>query len=362
MVFSGQILKLIELDGDPDGFFTGIIKKISEGYDENGKREYTITGTDTGSPLVNQPFALDAVITDPTSFTSEEVLNMILFDTRIEIGTCADIHIDSIMNQNDVYNGFAGNWDSKSQALTAFLALISKLKNRNITWFLDSKGLLQIFYTRDVDSNIGINIVKGNPRKLSIVIDEDAQSIINSQRGSGGANNTITSFKQDLESINGWTDENCGLVWPGYGFMPGSLVQDSSITNQTYLDNAVQNILDLHSMPIFTATIIFTRLPDVEMGQPVYLSDHYKCKGKTFVTTSISKNGTSTTRQTTIVSTTDPTILGPLSAYESVKNVVKQGISDFVPFWGNAIDKATGKLTVQPVNKRAAINVKNLGN
>jgi hypothetical protein len=360
LLFTGQIIRIIELHGDPDGFFTGIIQNIKED-DKTGQRVWTITGRNTGNPLVTQPFALDAVITDPTSFTSEECLNMILFDTRVEIGTCVDIHIDSIMNQNDVYNGWAGNWNTKSEALTALLALISKLKNKNISWFLDTKGLLQIFYTQDTDPSIGISITKGNPRLLSTSIEEDAQSIINSQRGSGGANNTIATKLQDLDSINGWTDEDTGLTWPGYGFMPGAPLQDSSITNLTDLNSAVQNVLDLHSRPIFTVTFTFTRLPDVMIGQPVYLVDHYKFKGMTFVITSITLTGNNAQRYTTIVATTDQTILGPLSEYEAIKSVVTQGITEFVPFWGTVTDKGLGNLTVQPVNKIAAINTKNLG-
>ncbi|MCE7700146.1 MAG: DUF2341 domain-containing protein, partial [Methanobacterium paludis] len=281
---SGQVVKFMERNKDPNGFYTGVLQKIVD-HDEPAGRVYTLTGRDFANTLVTQSFTLSAVETSPTTYTSYEILDLILTDTNILLGPSVDITVTGITNQNDVYKGYAGNWSTKSAALNDLLALVSTIKGINIHWFIDSNGLLRLFYTDSPDLDVGISIYKTNPRKYTLEYTEDSENIINYQTGTGGSDNTLTSTKEDLESINGWIDANTGIKWPGYGKKPGTPIQNSKIITQTELDYATQNVIDLYSKPIFTITMTLSRFPEVEIGQPVYIPDHYKLRGMTFVIT-----------------------------------------------------------------------------
>lgn len=372
MIFSGQKIRLTELHGDPDGFYTGIIDDIVEDT-KSGERLWKITGRGEANPIVTQPFHIDAVTYDPsspltldnippTAFTSEMWLNMILFGSEVKKGPCVDIHVDEIWNQNHIYNGFAGNWNTKADALTELMALISKLRHQNISWFLDSKGLLRIFNTDIMDESMGISIGLNESRVLDYSFKEDGQSIINNQRGTGGKDNEFKYEGQDNLSRNGWHDTDNDLSWPGYGFMPGKPIQDTSITEEEQLFNEVQAVLDLNSMPIFTISMRLSKFPGCEIGQPLYIKDHYKLKGKTLVITSIHMNGTTAQRTSQITATTDKKILGPLSEYGTAEAIAKHQIAKTAPTYGvcTSVDKK-GTVTIQPVDNIAKVNAKDLG-
>jgi PKD repeat protein len=358
---SGQKIKFMERNKDPKGWYNGELQKMVD-HDEPAGRLYTLTGRDLGNTLVTQPFSLSAVESNPTTYTTYEILDLILEDTNIPLGPSVDITVKGgIVNQNDVYNGYANNWNTKSDALNDLLALVSILTGKNVNWFIDSNGLLRIFYTDVADLSVGISIYKTNPRKYSLEYTEDSENIINYQEGTAGSNNTITSIKQDLDSQNGWIDPTTGIKWPGYGIRPGSPIQNSKITNQTDLDSATQNVINLYSKPIFTVIITLSRFPEVEIGQPVYIPDHYKLKGMVFVISDRVYTGDEANRVLTITATTDRSIMGPLSNHEAVKLIAQTEVQKSAPFIGTAIDKGVGSITVQPVNQLAAINARNLG-
>ncbi|MBZ2166288.1 hypothetical protein [Methanobacterium spitsbergense] len=372
MLFSGQKIRLTELHGNPDGFYTGIIDDIIED-NKSGERLWKISGRGEANPIITQPFHINAVTYDesqpisptntpPTAFTSEMWLNMIMFGSGVKKGPCVDIHVDEIFNANHLFNGFAGNWDTKADALTELMALISKLRNQNISWFLDNKGLLRIFNTDVMDESMGISIGLNEGRVLDHSVKEDGQSIINTQRGTGGKENEFEYEDQDEYSRNGWYDTDNGLSWPGYGFMPGKQIQDNSVTIYEQLQAEVHNVLDLNSRPIFTISMRLSKFPGCEIGQPIYIKDHYKLKGKTLVITSIRMSGTTAQRTTQITATTDKKILGPLSEYGTAEAIAKHQISKTAPTYGICVAKdSKGTVTIQPVNKAATENAKDLG-
>ena len=359
LIFSGQTIRLIELHGDPNGFFTGVIGKITES-DKTGERVFTIIGTNTGNTLVTQGFNISAVANNPPSFTSEQWVNMIMFGTDVPLGPCCNYHVGNIAVANDLYNGFAGNWPTKAKALTELMALISKLRGQNISWFVDMKGLLRIYYTDIQSSDVGITIKRDNPRIRLFEFDEDGQGIINSQRGTGGTDNQFSNEMHDTLSQNGFEDADNGLYYPGFGFMPGSPIQDSSVTNMGDLNKKLQSVLDIHSQRIITVNIEFSKFPDCEIGQPIYIPDHYKCKGKTLVITQKTQTGTTSLRTTTIVANNDKTVLGPLSEYESIKAAARHAQSETAPYYGDVVEVGDGIVTVKPVDDIANVNTKDL--
>ena len=360
ILMTGQGITFKERYGDKDGFYSGAIQDVKDS-NVDSERTWTITGRDTGSKLISQPFTLACVESNPTSYTSYQLLDMILDGMGVELGPCVDITVTGIVNQNNVFKGFGGNWDTRAAALNDLLALVSRVLGKNVNWFIDKKGLLRIFYTDVPDTSIGISILKDNPRMLSLEVEENSENLVNDLTGTAGENNNITTHLQDTASINGWTDPDTGLIWPGYGVQTGEPIQDSTITNQSDLNAKVQNELNLHSKPIFTATIVLSRFPDCEMGQPVYFPDHYKLRGMTFVITAITLNGDSADRTTTIVATTDRSIIGPLSDYEAVNSIAKYAVKEYAPFTAVVTDVGKNGVTVQPVNEPGTVNARNLG-
>ena len=360
VLMTGQKIIFKERYGDKDGFYSGAIQDIKDS-NVDSERTWTISGRDTGSKLISQPFTLACVESNPTQYTSYQLLDMILDGMGVELGPCVDITVTGIVNQNNVFKGFGGNWGTRAAALNDLLALCSRVLGKNINWFIDKKGLLRIFYTDVPDTSIGISILKDNPRMLSLEVDENSENLVNDLTGTAGENNNITTHLQDNSSINGWTDPDTGLSWPGYGTQTGEPIQDSTITKQSDLNAKVQNELNLHSKPIFTATIVLSRFPDCEMGQPVYFPDHYKLRGMTFVITAITLNGDSADRTTTIVATTDRSIIGPLSDYEAVNSIAKYAVKEYAPFTAVVTDVGKNGVTVQPVNEPGTVNARNLG-
>jgi hypothetical protein len=119
-------------------------------------------------------------------------------------------------------------------------------------------------------------------------------------------------------------------------------------------------VLDNHADRILTVNIELSKFPDVEIGQPLYVPDHYKCKGKTFVVSQITLNGTTSSRTTAIIATTDKTVLGPLSDYESTKAVAHHAISETAPYYGDVMEVGDGVVTIKPVDNIANVNTKDL--
>ena len=360
-IVSGHTLIFKELNGNPDGFFTGEILEVDD-PGIPGNRIYTITGQNNGNGLVNLPFDLPAVTSNPTTFTSDQVLELILADTNVPLGPCVDITIN-ITNQNNVYAGFAGNWDTKAAALSELLSIVSQVKGRHINWFVDGNGLLRIYYTDVADDTISISIYKNNPRlQGGHSVNDSASNIINVQNGTGGASNTLTATAQNNDSINGFTNPNTGIEYPGFGERVGIVpIQNSSVTTQQELQSIVQNEVDLYSNRIYTVTHIFSRFPDIEIGQPLFIPDHFRCMAMTFVVSSITQNGDNASRWTTTESTTDPTVLGTLNETELIETIAKNALFEYLPFKGTILDKSTGVVCMQPVNKVASVNLENLG-
>jgi hypothetical protein len=124
----------------------------------------------------------------------------------------------------------------------------------------------------------------------------------------------------------------------------------------------VDNEVALYSNRIYTVTHVLSRFPDVEIGQPLRIPDHFKCKAMTFVVSSITQNGDKASRWTTTESTTDPTVLGTLNENELIKVIAKSAIFEYLPFKGTILDKDdSGNVTMQPVDKVASVNLTNLG-
>ncbi|MBZ2167019.1 hypothetical protein [Methanobacterium spitsbergense] len=366
LLLSGQSIRLRERNSDPQGFYEGTIQKVGI-HSEAGQHQYSLSGRNFASKLVTEPFGLNASINSPTLYASMQLLLMIIDGTGITLGPCVDIDvgISGISSNNMAYNGFAGNWNTKAKALTDLLALVSVLKGRNINWFVDSKKLLNIYYTDIPDSSIGIIIREDNPRLLSMDTIDDSESTANKYKGFAGANNEIVVEMEDEESINGYIDENTGIEWPPLGVIIGDDFQNSSILNSQDLTARVINELYLHGKRTFSVSILLSGFPSVQIGQPLYLPDHYMFKGMVFIVTNITRTGDNASRTTQIVATTDRAVLGPLSNYEAIITVIKSVLQEYSPTEGSVIEVGTdpneGIVTVKPVDKPATVNVNNIG-
>lgn len=363
-LYSSQEITFKEQFGDPQGFYSGVINNVND-HNEPANRSYTIKGINNASDLVVQPFSIAASTTNQTLSTSLELIDLILQNTNIKLGPCPNIAVTGIVNDNMSYNGFAGNWNTKADALTDLCTLISNLLRKNISWFVDDKKLLHLFYTNVVDPSVGVIIRNDNPRRTIIEIEDSCENVINDQVGTGGANNELYVHMQDSDSINGFTDENTGITWPALGVQTGQQIQDSSILTQSDLNARVQREIDLHSKRVFVATITLSRFPDVQIGQPLYLPDNYKVRGMTFVITQITYNGKSGDRSMTIVATTDPAMVGPLSINEQINVLAQTAIQQYTPEQAVVTElpsegNGNTKITVKPANQQENINVTNI--
>ncbi len=359
-IISGQqILFKERQEGQEKEIYYGMIDDCE---DSSTKNTYivTLTGRGISLPLINQSYSLDSGGTTPLSYTSSQLVEQILYDTNIPIGAGVDIDIGIIKNNNKAYYpGWCGDFDTKKEALDSLFALISEFKNKTVNWFVDKLGNFRTFYSDDIDSDIAITITDDNPRLKSIKVKEESGNIVNDLYGYAGENSTLTSHKQDLESIYGFTDEN-GVEFPGFGIITGSPIKDTSITNQVVLDNKVEFILSRQSKRIYTATLVFTRMPDVELGQPLYVPFISKIAGKTLVISNISMSGSGASASTTITATTDPNGVGTVSDFQAVQAVAMQVVKKKSPRAGTVIETDTGYAVIEKDEGGTLINANTL--
>jgi prophage tail gpP-like protein len=84
----GKEFEFILTDGtQSDEFivFRGMIESVKRD-DKNQNRIYSVTGRDAGRLLTRQPFKLDCETTNARDYTYNEILNMIIEDTDLNIG------------------------------------------------------------------------------------------------------------------------------------------------------------------------------------------------------------------------------------------------------------------------------------
>ncbi|MDZ4170777.1 MAG: DUF2341 domain-containing protein, partial [Methanobacteriaceae archaeon] len=354
---TGQVILFEEIQGNQTRkIYEGIIQEVTESI-QGAEKNYNISGRHISLGLINKGSGVLCAGKTVTNRTVNQLLSIILADTGITIGPGVDLNIGNIPNKTTVFPGWCGSYDTKKSALDSLMNMISLKKGKTINWFIDDNNQLRTFYTEDKNGDIGVTITKNNPRLISMTTSENAENIVNDLYGYAGENSDITVHRQDLESINGWTDED-GFEHPGYGLIQGSSVVDNSITSTGMIAQKTQAILNRQSKPIYTVSLILTRFPNVEPGQPLYIPDHYKYNNKTFIVSDITMQGSPGNWITTVLATTDINVVNPVSDFETVQAITRKAVQKSAPKAGVVMEVEGNQYVVQLVNGGTVVNVK----
>jgi hypothetical protein len=119
-----------------------------------------------------------------------------------------------------------------------------------------------------------------------------------------------------------------------------------------------QAILNRQSKPIYTVSLILTRFPNVEPGQPLYIPDHYKYNNKTFIVSDITIQGSPGNWITTVLATTDINVVNPVSDFETVQAITRKAVQKSAPKAGVVMEVDGNQYVVQLVNGGTVVNVK----
>lgn len=269
-------------------------------------------------------------------YSSYTILRKILEGTGITLGQSVDIGA-MISDDNTKFTGFAGEWNTRAEALNELLRKVSYIKGRNIGWFVDNEDHLRIFYTDQPLVALSVELYN-NPRLMSITFEENAENIVNDITIVNDQGASINL--RDEESINGWTDYNTAYRWPGYGVQSKKFVE-YGIDGEDIVTKVRQE-LETYSKPIFSVHLKLEGFVDICVGQPLYVKGYQKFADVVFIVNRVDIRGSASKIETEISATTDRTVMGSVGDYDAVKALAKQTSTNYAIYRGKVEDYYEG--------------------
>lgn len=331
---------------------TGRIQKITRN-NKDGNRIYSISGRDAGFQLVQNPYSLDCALTSNVTFNISEILENILEDEDITIGTgtpALDLTTEFHTNGN-LTNGFCGIFRSKKEAIDYIFKLYTKSKGINqIRWYIDNENKLRWFEMNKTRGSI-IQFETESQTELidDFTIEENAENIVNQLTGYGCDDVTIKSTQQNTASI------------AQYGLWVGEDITDSSIKSQSEMAAIVREELNQKAWPIYTATLVLKKFYDVEVGQQIKFVDDPNYSNVIFTCTQKEISGNPADITTTLSFSTDKDAIAPPDETDVTRAIVKDALKNNQTSFGTVIDVSDEDCTnmlVRPYGKDTLVNAK----
>ena len=334
----------------------GTLQAVDEKGDP-GDHTFVMTGRDQALALINQSFS--AAINCPVAasatggsvlvnagITFQQVLNMILANTPIQMGSTASALIPNSYTGGGLQ--FCGSWSTKKIAIDYFFYLLAADGGPDLCWFVDNDGFLQVFDATNPGA-VSLIIPMSDQILYNVEFDDNSENVVNQITAYGGTNNGIVVTVSDQESI------------ATYGLIEGPNLQDASLTTEGAVQAAAEAQLALNNVAVYTATITLPQFPGAVSGQPIMFPGHPKYGNTAFIISEVQRTGVQAHYTTTITATTDPNVISPLESFDMVQVVADNSVAQNLPVVGVAGDiSADGsQVTVTTVGGVVAANILN---
>jgi len=298
--------------GNPDGFsiVSGKVQKIKTDSKQNNIIQ-TVTGRSIGFLLTRQPFNWDCTIAKGKSYTTEQLLEIILEDTGIKIGRGQTKlnHKIKYSTQGVDTGKFCGKFNNKKDAIDQLFAQYVHLSDsKKIRWFVDSGGYLRWFEIL-TDRTNKILFFKDDGYVKDNYIEGNAENIINDITVTGGDQSDIVVHLTDEYSIK------------KFGRQVGSPINNTKLRSSTEVEEVAQKELSQKSMPFYQATLELEKYYSIDSGQQVQFPDYPGHENRIFTVTDIDVTEEPANVTTKVSLTTDETVISVVNEMDVIETV-----------------------------------------
>jgi len=307
----------------------GVIEDVNR--DSTNGTIYKLSGRDKGRLFVKQPFQLDCKELDGDDYTYNQVLEMILVDTDVQIGRGQEpLRPDLKITTNNIIGNtrWCGQWNTKQDALNSLFESYRKQAGlKKIRWFIDFSGYLRWF---EINSDrMGAKyIFKNDDNFISFKPQGTAREIINVVTVRYGDEST-----GELITLTNETSSNRF----GKCIKP-DIISDTNLTRDEIIAKG-QEELDQKSNPIYSGTLVLAGFNLYEPGTQIIFHDDYDHSDKKFTVVDWTYNGPENI--TTMNLTTDETVISIPNEIEVVQAVARKEVSYIQSDVGVVTSKST---------------------
>ncbi len=316
-----------------------------------GNHTFVLTGNSLAQCLVEQSFsaAINCPVAPTASgggvlvgfYTYTQILNMILANTPIQIGSSVNIPSNWVADLQ-----FCGTWSTKKIAIDYFFYLLNQNEGIDLCWFVDPDGFLQTFDAKNPGA-VGLYIQVSDPNIRSLKFVDSSDNVVNRITAYGGVDNSISVTVNDTDSQ------------ATYGIIEGPDMQDASMTTEAEVQAAAESQLALNCNPVYTATLVLPQFPGAVSGQPIMFVGHPKYGNTVFIISEVLKTGSQANYTTTIIGTTDPNVIAPMESFDMVQVVAQNVVSQNLPILGVCTGVNGVEVTVNTVGGPTAATALN---
>ncbi|MDY9922803.1 PKD domain-containing protein [Methanobacterium sp.] len=330
----------------------GVIEDVNR--DSTNGTIYKLAGRDKGRLFVKQPFSLDCKDTDGANYSYNEVLEMILVDTDVEVGRGqAPLRTDLKITTNNIVGNtrWCGQWDSKQDALTSLFESYRKQAGlKKIRWFIDFAGYLRWF---EINSDrMGKKyIFKDDDNLISFKPAGTAREVINVV--------TVRYGDESTGELITLTNET-SIARFGKCITP-NIISDANLTRDEIIAKG-QEELDQKSIPIYSGVLLLAGFNLYEPGTQIIFHDDFDHSDKTF--TVVDWTYTGPENITSMNLTTDETVISIPNEIEVMQavaqNEVQKVLSDVAIVTSDPAVSTNDRITCFSTSTGAVKNVRNI--
>jgi len=331
----------------------GIIEDVGRSYADHG-RVYKLTGRDKGRLFVKQPVALNCVETGGVDYDYNDLLDMILVDTDVEVGRGqTPLRTDIKITTTNTTDGtrYCGQWNTKQEALNDLFESYRKQAGlKKFRWFIDFAGYLRWF---EINSDrMGKKyIFKNDDNFLNFKPSGTCREVINVVTCRYGDESTgeIITLTDD-PSINQF----------GKCISP-TIISDANLTRDQIIAKA-QEELDQKKNPIYTGSLLLAGFNLYEPGTQIVFYDDDDYSGITFTVVDWTYNGWD--NQTSMNLSSDETVVSKPNAAEHIRSVARyevvRAMSDIAIVTSDPETSTNDRLTCVSATTGAQVSARDL--
>lgn len=332
----------------------GVVETVSRDA-KNGNKIYGISGRDKGRLLNKQKFDLDSNTETPSTYTTMELLEMILVDSGIVIGR-GQVALSEIIiftTDSEADNSYSGSFGTKTAAINELFKKYVELSNaKGFRWYIDYAGYLRWFEINS-DRTGKKYIFEDDETVINFDVKEDSTNVLNTFTGFYGTEDDKTSVTvSDAASI------------AQYGKCVADPISDTKM-DQAQMTAKLNAELAQKKDPIYSGTITFEGFLHIEMGTQIIFPNDPFYSEIYFTVTDIRRQGNPTQRITTCNVTSDESSISIPNEFDVIRATARKEVKDNLAVVGEVVSIGTGdRLEVQiqsTKSKGSIVDARNVG-
>lgn len=238
---------------------------------------------------------------------------------------------------------WCGTWNTKQEAIDSLFNFYRKKTGKILKWYIDGEGFFRWF---EVGTRTGKEyIFQDDDRILEFKVTKDATNILNyfiGKYGEGDTAGNVTVYNQSSIDI--------------YGKCVDNTVNESCM-NSTQLGTYLNTLLDLKSVPLYTATVELAGYWDIPPGKQIVFPNDAFYSTIIFTVVDWKVTGTGGNNKTSLGLNTD--VFSIPNEIDTVKGVAMREVAINKAKVGTVTDDlGNGRVLVELENGQGVINAR----